>query len=68
MKVSTKMESIAMLKRIGVDSSKHYLRVHGVDAYERVVLVKTLRREEFLAWAANVPQCVIGFEACSGSH
>lgn len=68
MRVSTKTERIAMLKRMGVDSSKHYLHVHGVDAHERVVLVKTLRREEFLVWAANVPKCVIGFEACSSSH
>ena len=33
MKVSTKTERIAMLKRMGVDSSKHYLHVHGVDAH-----------------------------------
>ncbi|MDV6344942.1 IS110 family transposase [Nitrosomonas sp. Is37] len=68
MRVSTKTERIATLKRIGVDSSKHYLHVHGVDSGERVVLVKMLRREEFLAWAANIPKCVIGFEACSSSH
>ncbi|SER25747.1 transposase, partial [Nitrosomonas sp. Nm51] len=68
MRVSTKTERIAIFKRLGVDSSKHYLHVHGVDVYDRVVLVKTLRREDFLAWAANISSCLIGFEACSGSH
>jgi transposase len=68
MERTPKVGNVATVTRIGVDSSKHYMHVHGVDGQGRTVLVKTLRREEFLAWAANMPRCLIGFEACSASH
>jgi transposase len=68
MESTTKAGKVATLKRIGVDSSKRYMHVHGVDEHGQVVLVKALRREEFLSWAANVAPCVIGLEACSASH
>ena len=68
MEVSMKEKKIATINRVGVDSSKHYMHVYGVDEHERAILVKALRREEFLAWAANIPRCVFGFEACSASH
>lgn len=68
MEVSMKEKKIATINRVGVDSSKHYMHVHGVDKRDRVVLVKAMRREEFLAWVANIPRCIFGFEACSASH
>ena len=68
MESTTKVGKVATVKCIGVDSSKHYMHVHGADEHGQVVLVKVVRREEFLSWAANVPRCVIGLEACSASH
>jgi len=41
---------------------------HGVDAKGHVTLKKKLNRKELLPFIANLPQCVIGIEACGGSH
>lgn len=65
---TTKRGQIATVVRIGVDSSKRYMQVHGVDAQDRVVFAKAIRREEFLVFVANLSPCVIGLEACSASH
>lgn len=65
---TTKKGQVATVVRIGVDSSKRYMQVHGVDTQDRVVFAKAIRREEFLVFVANLPPCVIGLEACSASH
>ena len=54
--------------RIGLDTSKHVFQVHGVDATERVVLRKKLRRGEVERFFAALPPTSIGLEACGGSH
>jgi transposase len=54
--------------RVGVDTSKSVFQLHGVDAAERVVLRKKLRRREFLAFFAKLPATRIGIEACGGAH
>ena len=43
-------------------------QVHGVDAQGKVVLRKSLSRGEMLAFFAQLPACLIGIEACAGSH
>ena len=59
---------MATVVRIGVDRSKRYMQVHGVDARDRVVFAKAIRGEEFLAFVVQLPPCVLGLEACSASH
>ncbi len=54
--------------RIGMDTSKHIFQLHGVDAAERPVLRKRLRRKEVAAFFARLPPTVIGMEACGASH
>lgn len=54
--------------RIGMDTSKHFFQLHGVDVDERVVLRKKLRRSQMLAFFAGLPPTVIGIEACGASH
>lgn len=54
--------------RLGLDTSKRYIEVHGVDEREQVVMQKRLVRENALAWFANLPPCLIGIEACASSH
>jgi len=54
--------------RIGMDTSKHVFQLHGVDASERAVLRKRLRRREVLGFFADLPATVIGLEACGGAH
>jgi transposase len=54
--------------RIGMDTSKHFFQLHGVDAAEQPVLRKKLRRKEVLAFFAKLEPTAIGLEACGGSH
>lgn len=54
--------------RIGVDTSKSVFQLHGVDAAERPVLRKKLRRRDFVSFLAQLPPTKIGLEACGGSH
>jgi transposase len=54
--------------RIGLDLAKSVFQIHGVNAAGKVVMVKTLRRAEVLTFFANLPACLIGMEACAGSH
>jgi transposase len=54
--------------RIGMDTSKRVFQLHGVDAEERVVLRRKLKRGDVLSFFAKLPPTRIGIEACGGSH
>jgi len=54
--------------RIGLDTSKHVFQLHGVNAAEKPVLRKKLRRQEMITFFTKLPPTVIGIEACGGSH
>lgn len=54
--------------RIGLDLAKNIFEVHGVDAYDNNVLRKRLRRDAVAQFFADLPPCIVGMEACSGSH
>jgi transposase len=54
--------------RIGMDTSKHFFQLHGVNAAEQPVLRRKLRRSEVLAFFAKLPPTVIGMEACGAGH
>ncbi|CDH45414.1 MAG: IS110 family transposase [Candidatus Competibacteraceae bacterium] len=54
--------------RIGLDIAKQVFQVHGVDELGKVVLRKTLKRDQVTTFFANVPVCLIGLEAGGGSH
>ncbi|MGA7711025.1 MAG: IS110 family transposase [Rhizomicrobium sp.] len=54
--------------RIGMDTSKSVFQVHGVDASERPVLRKQLRRGAMISFFQKLEPTVIGIEACGGSH
>ena len=56
------------ISRIFVDTSKQLFQLHGVDAVERVVVRRKLRREQFLAFFAGRAPLVVGLEACAASH
>jgi len=53
---------------VGIDLAKNVFSLHGVDATGKVVLRRTVRRAELVQTVAALPPCVIGMEACSGSH
>src|SRR5260370_12761499 len=51
-----------------MDTSKHFFQLQGVDAGERPVLGRKLRRNQVLAFFAKLPPAVIGMEACGAAH
>ena len=53
---------------IGFDLAKSVFQVHGVDACGKVVVTQRLRRDAVLAFFATLAPCVVGMEACAGSH
>lgn len=53
---------------IGLDVAKNVFQVHGADAEGRAVLRKRLRRNQVAEFFANSPPCLVGLEACCGSH
>lgn len=52
----------------GVDLAKEVFQIHGVDAHEKAVLRKQLRRNEMVRFFANLEPCLIGMEACGSAH
>lgn len=54
--------------RIGLDIAKSVFQVHGVDRNGKTVLKKTLNRAQVTEFFAQLPPCLIGIEACAGSH
>lgn len=54
--------------RIGMDTSKHFFQLHGVNAAEQPVRRKKLPRKEMVAFFEKLPPTVVGIEACGGSH
>ena len=53
---------------IGLDIAKNVFQVHGIDAAEKVVVRKQLRRGQVLAFFKALPPCLVGMEACATSH
>jgi transposase len=53
---------------LGIDLAKTVFQLHGVDEHGKVVLKKRLSRKQLLPFLVNVPPCVVGLEACGGSH
>lgn len=56
------------ITRIGVDLAKNVFSLCGVDPNDKIVLERTLKRKDLLAFLANIPPCLIAMEACSGAH
>jgi transposase len=53
---------------IGLDIAKNVFQVHGIDAAEKVVARKQLRRGQVLVFFKALPPCLIGMEACGTAH
>src|ERR1700736_5675801 len=53
---------------IGLDIAKKAFQVHGIDAKEKVVVRRQLRRGQVIAFFKTLPPCLIGMEACATAH
>jgi transposase len=59
----------ALMARVGVDLAKNVIQVHAVDAAGRRVVTRAFKRDQFLAWCAQLPPgCLVAMEACSSAH
>lgn len=56
------------ISRIGMDTSKRFFQLHGVDASEQPVLRRQLKREQVLLFFAKLPSTLVALEACGASH
>ncbi len=57
------------IARVGVDLAKNVIQVHAVDATGRRVTARSIKRDQFLAWCAQLPAgCLVAMEACSSAH
>jgi transposase len=53
---------------IGFDLAKNVFQVHGIDATEKVIIRKPLRRGQVIKYFAGLSPCLIGMEACASAH
>jgi transposase len=56
------------LTTIGLDIAKNSFHAYGVDAHGKKVVSKSLTRKQVLPFFANLSHCLVGIEACGGSH
>jgi transposase len=59
---------VKQITTIGLDLAKHVFQVHCADAEGSPVLSRKLRRAEVLRFFQKTPPCLVGMEACGGSH
>jgi transposase len=53
---------------IGLDIAKSVFQVHGIDAEDKVIIRRQLKRRYVLAFFQKLAACLVGIEACASSH
>jgi len=56
------------IKRIGIDLAKNSFSICAFDENDKIVLERTLKRKDLLAFLSNINPCVIAMESGSGAH
>lgn len=56
------------IKIIGIDLAKSNFSLCGLSRDGAVVFRKTMKRSALIDFTSKLPPCLIGFEACGGSH
>lgn len=56
------------ISTLGIDLAKSVFQLHGNDHHGKVVLTKKLSRSLLKNFIVKLKPCLIGMEACSGSH
>jgi transposase len=59
---------LSSVTTVGLDLAKHVFQVHAIGAFGRVIVAKALRRKDVLAFFAQLPECLVGMEACGSAH
>ena len=55
-------------KRVAIDTSRAVFTVHGIDAQDRPVLRRNLKRGEFEVFFSKLAPTEVALEACGSSH
>ena len=53
---------------IGIDLAKTVFHLVGLNAQGEVVVQRKCSRSQLLRFTSNLPECLIGMEACGGAH
>jgi transposase len=53
---------------LGIDLAKNIFQVHGIDEHGKVIIRRSFGRGGLIKFIANLKPCLIGIEACGGSH
>jgi transposase len=56
------------IRTVGIDLGKTVFHLVGLDEGGRIISKKRLSRSQLIAFMANRPTCLVGIEACCGSH
>jgi transposase len=59
---------MSKITTIGLDLAKHVFHVVCCDAQGKVVRKNRLKRSQVLAYFANLPDVLVGMEACASAH
>jgi transposase len=60
--------SMTEITRIAIDTSKSVFTLHAVDAQDRAVLRRNVKRQDLVPFFAKLPPVEVVMEACGGSH
>jgi len=63
-----KEETMNEVTTIGLDLAKNVFHVVCCDQHGKVVRKKMLRRSQVLQYFVNLPDCLVGMEACASAH
>src|SRR5438876_9558873 len=66
--IGKSITDLSCVTTVGLDLAKHVLQVHAIDAFGRAIVAKALRRKDVLAFFAQLPECLVGMEACGSAH
>ena len=53
---------------LGIDLAKQSFQLHGINGVGKTIVKKKLARNKMAEFIAQLPPCLIGLEACGGSH
>jgi len=56
------------IKVLSIDLGKRFFHIYAVDQHGKLVVRKKFKRKELLSYLSNLEPCLIGMEACGGSH
>ena len=64
----TSQKTLETISTIGLDVGKNTFHLVGVDKRGAIVLQQKVTRHQLGRRLSNIPRCLIGMEACSGTH